>query len=386
VLGTTLAVIASLPWVVAPVVTVLRLRKSCSLDDESPDPPLGAPRVSVIIPARNEAHNIERCVRSVLSTSYPDVEVIVVDDDSDDGTGEIVRRIAAEDPRLRLTNTEPLPAGWFGKQWACATGARLARGEILCFTDADTFHSGDLLTRSVNGMLRRKADLFSVITRQEMGSFWERLIQPQVFTYMAVRYGSTEAVTNSKRIEDKIANGQCLFVDRRQYESLGGHSLVKDHVAEDLMLAQKFFAAGKRVVLEAGMNQISARMYTSLSDLIEGWGKNAFAGGRDTMPFGRAGKLIFPFLLLTAPLMGVIPPLLLVLSLTQLIAPPVTLWAGIATTALLVWWLNLYIAVGESPLYGLLSPVGAAVVLYIYVKAITRGDNVTWKGRQYVSG
>jgi chlorobactene glucosyltransferase len=386
VLGTTLAVLASLPWIVAPVVTVLRMRESCSLDDESPDPPEPAPTVSVIIPARNEALNIERCVRSVLSTSYPDVEVIVVDDDSDDGSGEIVRRIGAEDPRLRVTHTEPLPVGWFGKQWACASGARLARGQILCFTDADTFHSADLLTRSVNGMLRRKADLFSVITRQEMGSFWERLVQPQVFTYMAIRYGSTEAVTNSKRAADKIANGQCLFVDRGQYESFGGHSVVKDHVAEDLMLAQKFFSAGKRVVLEAGMNQISARMYRSLSDLIEGWGKNAFAGGRDTMPFGRAGKLIFPLLLLSAPLLGMIPPLVLLLSLTHLVAPPVTLWAAIATTALLVWWLNLYIAVGESPLYGLLSPLGAAVVFYIYLRAITRGDKVTWKGRHYVSG
>ena len=85
-LGTTLALIASLPWIVAPVVTVLRMRKSCSLDDESPDPPEPAPRVSVIIPARNEALNVERCVRSVLLTRYPDVEVIVVDDDSDDGT------------------------------------------------------------------------------------------------------------------------------------------------------------------------------------------------------------------------------------------------------------------------------------------------------------
>ncbi len=154
-IGTTLAVLASLPWIVVPIFTVFRGRSSPGLDQESADPPAPAPQVSVIIPARNEARNIERCVRSVLSTTYPNVDVIVIDDDSTDGTGEIARGIAADDARLRVVESDPLPDGWFGKQWACAKGARLAPGDILCFTDADTRHSRDLLSRSLNAMIAR---------------------------------------------------------------------------------------------------------------------------------------------------------------------------------------------------------------------------------------
>ncbi|HEX5577783.1 MAG TPA: glycosyltransferase family A protein, partial [Gemmatimonadaceae bacterium] len=133
-----IAVLAALPYAVVPVVTVLRVRTSRHLRDESGAAPSDAPALSVVIPARNEARNIERCVRSVLSTTYPSVEVIVVDDHSTDGTGEIARRIAAEDARVRVVDNEPLPDGWFGKQWACENGARASTGEIILFADADT--------------------------------------------------------------------------------------------------------------------------------------------------------------------------------------------------------------------------------------------------------
>ncbi|HVF41206.1 MAG TPA: glycosyltransferase, partial [Gemmatimonadaceae bacterium] len=256
--------LAASPWVIAPIVTIVRIRKSISLADESSDAPADPPIVSVIIPARNEARNIERCLRSVLTTTYPNVEVIVVNDHSEDGTGDIARMIGSGDARVRVVDNDPLPDGWFGKQWACTTGAREARGQILLFADADTFHSRDLLTRSVNAMQRRNADLFSVAGRQELGSFWERIIQPQIFGIMAARYGGPEIVTNSRNVSDKIANGQCLFVRRDVYDELGGHSLVRQHVADDLMMAQRFFAAGKRVVLTEGLDQLSTRMYTSL--------------------------------------------------------------------------------------------------------------------------
>ena len=365
--------------------TVLRVRNSCMLDAESADIPVPAPMVSVIIPARNEARNIERCVRSVLSTTWPNLEVVVVDDHSEDGTGEIARRIAGEDVRVRVVDNPPLPDDWFGKQWACASGASAARGDILCFTDADTFHHPDLIARSVNAIARTKADLFSVVSRQELGSFWEKVIQPQIFTFLAIRYGGTETVTNSPRVTDKIANGQCIFFLRAVYESLGGHALVRHHVAEDMMLAQRAFALGNRVVVEAGVNQLSARMYASLRELMDGWGKNVFAGGRDSMMFGRLGKAVYPAVLLSGPLIGLIPPLVLLLSLTGLVAPAVTLWAAIASAALLLWWLYVYNWIEESPAYAFLSPLGAAVVFYILLRAVLRGQQVSWKGRRYIS-
>jgi len=110
------ATILSLPWIVPPIVTYLRLRRSRSLDSESNIPPPDAPLVSVILPARNEAHNIERCVKSILSTSYPNIELVVVDDSSTDGTADVARRSIKADPRARVVTNAPLPVGWFGKQ------------------------------------------------------------------------------------------------------------------------------------------------------------------------------------------------------------------------------------------------------------------------------
>ena len=123
-----IAFLWSLPWIIPPLVTYLRLRNSRSLDDESDIPLADPPLVSVIVPARNEAHNIERCVSSILSATYPNLELIVVDDSSTDGTADLARAAAKGDPRVRVVTCPPLPEGWFGKQWACATGAKVARG------------------------------------------------------------------------------------------------------------------------------------------------------------------------------------------------------------------------------------------------------------------
>ena len=119
-------VLWSLPLVLPPIIAMFRARHSRWLDDVSPDIPDDAPLVSVVVPARNERRNIERCVRSVLTSTYAPLEVIVVDDHSTDGTGDIARAIAATDSRLHIIDAPPLPSGWFGKQWACATGARWA--------------------------------------------------------------------------------------------------------------------------------------------------------------------------------------------------------------------------------------------------------------------
>lgn len=379
------AVLLSLPWIIPPLFTWFRLRDSRSLDDESDAVAVDAPLVSVIVPARDEAHNIGRCVTSILASNYPRLEVIVVDDNSSDDTASIARTAARGDPRLHVITNPPRPDDWFGKQWACATGARVARGGILQFTDADTVHSPDLVPRSVNAMTRTHADLFTVAGRQELGGFWERVIQPQVFTMLSMRYGGTESVNSSPRIIDKIANGQCIFVRRDVYDALGGHAIVRASVAEDLMLAQKFFAARKKVVVMLGIDQLATRMYASLPEIIRGWRKNVFAGGLDAVPFGPAGRAAFPLFLPLPPLMGFLPPLLLVLGLLSSAHPALVLWAAISSAAMLVWWLVVYTTIGESPLYAFVYPLGALMLFYIIATAVMRGRRVTWKGRTYVS-
>jgi chlorobactene glucosyltransferase len=378
-----LPLLLAAPWILGPIVTVVRARYSRSLDDEPAEPPPDAQLVSLVIPARNEARNIRRCAESALASSYPRLEVIIVDDHSTDDTAAIAEELAASDSRLRVITPPALPDGWFGKQWACAAGADEARGELLGFMDADTWQSPDLVTRIVSAMRARGSDLLTVAGMQELGSFWERLIQPQIFAIMLQRFGGTELVNGSRSASQKIANGQCIWVRRDAYDALGGHAAVKHEVAEDVALAQRWFRAGRTVTLVLGLSQLSTRMYTSLRELIEGWGKNIYAGGRKAMPLGAFGRAIYPLLLMTPGLFGVVPPIVLALGLLGFVVGGALAWAAIATSANLVWWLLVYRWLRLSPVYALLHPLGAAMVLYIALGAIARGRRVRWKERDY---
>lgn len=360
------------------------MAQSKSLDDELADAPAASPLVSVIIPARNEARNIAQCVRSVLASSYPRLEVIVVNDHSRDDTAEIARSLMTAGSPLRVIDNPELPAGWFGKQWACQTGAMAAAGDILIFMDADARASSDLVARSVNGMLRTGADFYSVLGRQEMVTFWERLLQMQIFIVLTTRFGGTEIVNRANTASAKIANGQYLMVRRGTYDEFGGHGLVRGYVAEDLMLAQRYFELGKKTVLVMGMDQLSTRMYTSLRELIGGWRKNIFAGGRHSMPFGRGAAVLTPLLLPLPFVMQLMPALLLVVAVIAGLST-LELWAAIATGVTLVTWLAYYRMARLPMSYALLYPIGAAVALYIALSAVSRGSRVEWKGREYES-
>jgi chlorobactene glucosyltransferase len=362
-----------------------RVRRSRDLAEASaailPDGPL----VSVIVPARDERRNIEACARSILSGRYPRVELVVVDDRSADGTGDLARALGRSDQRVRVIETDALPEGWFGKPWACATGGAAARGDILCFTDADARHGPDLVAHAVNEMRGRALDMLSVAGHQELASFWERVVQPHVFWMIASRYGGTESVNRSPRVRDKIANGQCIFVARAAYESIGGHSAVHDQVAEDVALAQRLFAAGKRTALVTGDRDLSTRMYTSLGEIMAGWRKNVFAGGREAMPWGRVGQVIFPALLLLIPLLTLVPPIALVTAWLAGAPEWLRVGAWIAIVAELATWIAVYRWMRAPAYYAAIFPLGAIVFGIIAVQAIARGSRVEWKGRAYVT-
>ncbi len=375
----------SLPWVVPLAVAVLRTRNSRSLDAVSANAGDMPPLVSVVIPARNEARNIERCVRSVLASQYSALEVIVVDDHSSDGTGDIARAIAQTDARLRVVSAPSLPAGWFGKQWACTTGARESRGELLLFTDADTNHQPDLLPRAVNAMRERNADLLTVAGHQETRSFWERVIQPQVFALLSIRYGGTEHVNNAKRAEDVIANGQYILTRRHVYDALDGHASVRDVVAEDLALGQLYFRTGHRVALVMGTAQLSTHMYASLREIIAGWRKNIYAGGRNAMLGGAAGRIVFPVALLAFPLAGLAPPVVLLLCAIGVLGGAWLIWSAITVVAALLFWFAVYRFIDESVGYAMLYPLGLILLEYIAIGAVARGRRVEWKERKYIS-
>jgi epoxyqueuosine reductase QueG len=213
----------ALPWMalLAYVLLVVRLPRElpAAAAPRTPRPP---PLVSVIVPARNEALNIEACVRSLTACEYPDFEVIVVDDASDDGTGALARAVGAgRARRLEVVVGAPLPTGWLGKPWACQQGFEVAEGALLLFTDADTTHGPQLLPRAVAALEEEGADLLTVVGRQLMDTFWERLVQPQIFFMMFFRFPRVEQAARNDRWRDALANGQFMLFRREAYERSG---------------------------------------------------------------------------------------------------------------------------------------------------------------------
>ncbi|HUO50964.1 MAG TPA: glycosyltransferase family 2 protein [Gemmatimonadaceae bacterium] len=379
--------VCALPWVVVPLLMIWRLRGSRTLDGDAFDTPPNAPLVSVIIPARNEAHNIARCLASVLGSTYRGIEVIVVDDRSEDETATIAQGFADRDGRVRVIEAPPLPDGWFGKQWACENGGMAANGGVLLFTDADTVHGPELVARAVNAMQARAVDMLSVVGRQEMRTFWERVAQPHFFAMIAMRFGGTGEVNASPHVEDKIANGQCIFVTRRAYETIGGHASVRMKPAEDLALAQRTFAMGLRYEMIIGLDHLSTRMYGSLREIVDGWTKNIWTAAPDAMPGGRMGRaLLAPALVLPA-LFVLAPPAVMLAAAVAPVPLNLVAWGMLCTGLMLVYWTLVYGALaGRSPMYAFAFPLGAGVVLYTILRAIARGRRVEWKGRGYITG
>lgn len=342
--------------------------------------------VSVIVPARNESLLIGRCITSILASDYPDFEVIAVDDRSTDGTGAILERLAAGDGRLTLIHGTDVPEGWFGKSWACTQGARAARGAVLLFTDADTWHGPELLGRAVGMLLAEGADVVSLLQRQEMTTFWERVLQPQFFVagaaIIASKGRSVERVNALQDPDHAMANGQFILARREAYEAIGGHGAVRHHVVEDILLARKFAEAGKKRWIAIALEDMSTRMYTSLGHVVEGWSKNLFAGA-GLLTRGSA-KLAYAWMAVLSllPLFWLLPVAGLAAGLVAG-SPFLAAW-GLAACAASVACFAVFLRINRAPAgYALLFPLGALGQLYIFMLTTVRGRRVHWKGRTY---
>lgn len=377
----------SAPWWLALVLTAWRWRGSPSLDDLPSDGPHPAPLVSVIVPARNEASHIAACVRAILGSAYPALELIVIDDHSTDDTARHAREGAAGDPRLTVVTPPPLPTGWLGKQWACHQGARVARGDFLLFTDADVRHAPDLHSRLVHASRSSGAALVSVAGFQETETFWERVVQPFVFAILAQWYGGPATVNRARDPRRKIANGQCLFFRRSAYDAFGGHVTVRGKAAEDLAFAQQMTAGGHTVHLTLGKRQMTTRMYASLGDIVAGWGKNVYSAGRETIPGGALAQALARALVPAPAVLSLLPVLALVGGASGALSHSWLAFGASASAAQLLWFAAITREFRLAPWYALTFPLGALVYLYIAVAAVTRGTRVRWKGREYdVSG
>lgn len=365
------------PWLL-PLLTLPRLsRRKPSLNDASP---VSGQLVSVIVPARNESLTITTAVQSILATTYHPFELLVVDDRSSDDTAAIVERM--RHPRLRLIRGEELPEGWYGKPWACYQGYRAAKGEILLFTDADTRHEPDLLGHAVGALIQEEAGLVTVSPLQRCVTFWERVVMPQIWFLLALRY-LPAGVNRARRERDVIANGQFILTTRQAYEAAGTHAAVRHEVAEDLALAQTFVRHGLKLHFAFAERLMETRMYQGLSHLIEGWSKNIYLGGRRSFPGQPLLQTLVPVMLVFAMLYWLIPPVVLVAAAANPGLAELAPAALLGTLVSAAFWMVICQGMRIPALYGLAYPVGALMALYIILRSTWRGRTVEWKGRLY---
>ena len=237
----------------------------------------GLPLVSVIVPARNEAHQIGRCVQSLLGQDYPRFEVIVVDDCSDDETNAVVSRLAERDKRLRLVHGVPLPADWLGKAHAVQQGYRKAAGQWLLFTDADTVHAPFLLSGVMSLVLKSRASFATVFPRHVHPTFGVYLTNLSVFTYISMMVVSSKGFSNPSSRQSMV-NGQYLLVSRDAYEAIGTHEAVRFYSSTDVSLGYLAKLDGWIPVAIDGRDGIQTTMYRSFIEAFSNWSRSLVNG------------------------------------------------------------------------------------------------------------
>ena len=226
------------------------------------------PTVSVIVPARNEKACLRACLESLVAQTGVAFEVIVIDDHSTDGT----REIALSFPGVRVVDASPLLQGWTGKNNAVTSGARVANGVWLLFTDADTVHLQGSLARSLDEAKLQGAALLSYSPQQVVVSIWEKAVMPVIFAELASMYRSSQV--SDPNSDAAAANGQYILIRRDAYDAVGGHAAIAGSLLEDVALARLVKQSGRKIFFRYGGDAVRTRMYRSFAQLIEGWTKN----------------------------------------------------------------------------------------------------------------
>ena len=356
-------------------------------------PPVKAPAtgafISIIVPARNEEKNITRCVEALLAQDYPAFEVIVLDDRSTDATPAILASISARDARLVVLGGVELPLGWAGKPHALYQATRIATGEWLLFIDADTFLAPNALSASLANAQQTGADLYTIMTEQILGSFWEKTVMPLVMTALSVGFSPNKV--NDPASPDAIANGQFILIRRSVYDAIGGHKKLRNLIVEDKAISEQVKRNGYRLIVADGRGVARTRMYTSLPQMWEGWTKNIYLGLSDRpglMFLGGFGACLALMAALFLPLW----PALGVAWLTGVESSSRWMALTVIAQALLVWGTILYYRarvarqMGISGWFALTTPLGAGVfaaMMFTSAWKVLSGQGVTWKGRLY---
>ena len=326
--------------------------------------------MSVIVPARNEEACLGACLESLTQQTGVSTEVVLVDDGSTDRT----REIAQSFPAVRVVEAGPPPAGWTGKNNAMAAGAKVAMGEWLLFTDADTVHQPGSLARAIAEAGQRGAALLSYSPEQEVRGFWEKAVMPVIFAELAATY--QPALVSDPKSSAAAANGQYILIAREAYDAIGRHAAVSGSLLEDVALAKAVKASGRRILFRYGGDAVRTRMYRSFAQLREGWTKNL------ALLFPSPARLallrLTEFVLIAGGAAAAVAALL-----RGLIQPAAA--AGILTVVICAFLLNRIRRAHFSWESNALSIAGLPLFAYLLLRSRRshKQGSIRWKGRTY---
>lgn len=343
-----------------------------------------SPWVTAVIPAKDEEATLAGCLETVCAQSYPNLEILVVDDRSTDATAAIAQEFMARDSRVRLVSIQELPANWTGKTHALHVASAEARGDWFWFLDADTRHHPDSLAIMMAYADREGASMASLVPEMRCETFWEKVVQPLAGIVLMRSFPPFRI--NNDRSRLAFANGQYILISREAYNASGGHRAVRDRFVEDIYLAKSVKSLGFRVRVAMSTEISSTRMYTSLNQLIRGWSRILYdALGRRPWPifgkflepfiFSQSGDiaLIVSLIMLGMGVSGPFPLWLLGMSLVHQVLKVSVLyrmyrWSAPRTASYAAWY----------SLAGLVSD-------WIFAQALTMcvTGRVTWRGTSY---
>ncbi len=326
------------------------------------------PFVSVLIPARNEEGNIEKCLSSLLVQDYPNFEVIVLDDNSEDNTWEIIKKIQYNSERLTSIKGEELIDGWFGKPHACMQLSKRAIGDILIFTDADNTYEINAISNSVAFIQKYNLDMFSAFPEQINKSFFEKIIVSvlDLIIYSGFILWSAYFFKNKAFAS---ANGQWLVFRKSAYEEIGGHTRVKNNITEDVALARLIKSNNKKLLVASGKGMIYTRMYSNLREIFSGFSKNLF-GIADNKP------ILFTILICLFIDLALLP-------FVSLFTKPILI--SIIMGLYTIWNMFLIFEFKQSKLNLLFRSLGLLMFVAIGIKSMYNNyfGVLSWKGRNY---
>jgi chlorobactene glucosyltransferase len=328
------------------------------------------PKVSVLIPARNEEDNIARCLDSLLKQDYPNYSITVLDDDSSDATFDIVSDYSKRYETISCHKGKPLPEDWLGKNWACWQLSKQASGEILLFIDADTWHHEKAISATVFWMEKFKLNMLSAFPQQITKSLLEKIIVPMIdlilytllplwFTYLF------------KSPELSAANGQWLAIRNKDYQEIGGHRRLKKRVVEDVEMARLCKKSGLKIMTLSGSKMVFCRMYKDFMGIWSGLSKNFF---------GLTGNNVFILLVMLAIMsLAYILPYINIFFINY----SFTIWTALGLVILLR--LVLALAYGHDVFISILCiPLTTIIGMIIAVNSFyqSKFGSVSWKGRK----